>query len=195
MATCWRCVEDPRPARSCQSSLARISRCAREREREKRRSVACGNTSGYRPTRDSEAGRTPSAGAPPELLWPRDHIPQPRALSSAREGPAAVPARMLSAALSAPLIRTAIHSAIRPRRRWRSQLPGGSVRTRGREPESPQGRHATRVACTRLKTELRRPLFAGRSSLGGLRCGRDGPSSSQILFFMCSLFFFFVFLR
>lgn len=76
---------------------------ARARERKKRRSVACGNTSGYRPTRDSEAGRTPSAGAPPELLRPRDHIPQPKALSSAREGPAAVPARMLSA----PLIRTA----------------------------------------------------------------------------------------
>lgn len=115
-------------------------------------------------------------------------------------------------------IRTAIHSAIRSairprrsgRRRWRSQLPGGSVRTRGREPESPQGRHATRVACTRLKTELRRPLFAGRSSLGGLRCGRrEGPPPRKFCslcvlyslflfsvgiayFFVCSLFFIFL---
>lgn len=84
---------------------------ARARERKKRRSVACGNTSGYRPTRDSEAGRTPSAGAPPELLWPRDHIPQPKALISAQEGPATVPARMLSAPLTAPLS-TALSAAL-----------------------------------------------------------------------------------
>lgn len=97
-------------------------------------------------------------------------------------------------------IRTAIHSAIRSairprrsgRRRWRSQLPGGSVRTRGREPESPQGRHATRVACTRLKTELRRPLFAGRSSLGGLRCGREGPPPRKFCS-LCVLYSFFFF--